>query len=278
MTITIGLTVGPQHGEMRDMRNCWTKAEELGVDVLYSADHFSAMIMDEDQALRTTRGADYGKPKVGGMNFEGTTIQAAMAVTTTKARIGCICHAIGFRNPNLMADIARTIDHLSGGRFILGMGSGYLRYDYEEYGYDFGTQTSRSLDLARDLPIIKARFAKLNPAPMGPMPLLIASMGEKIGMRVVAEHADLWHVYGPMDKIRQKTEVLRGICQEVGRNFSDIELTTYYWPQISGFKEHPGDYLAEGIKHLVLVAQGPTWDLGQVREIIQWRDKLPKDA
>jgi alkanesulfonate monooxygenase SsuD/methylene tetrahydromethanopterin reductase-like flavin-dependent oxidoreductase (luciferase family) len=224
---------------MRDMRNAWTKAEELGVDVLYSADHFHDQIHDADQALRVTRGAEYGKVAHGGSCFEGTTIQAAMAVTTTRARIGCICHAIGFRNPNLMADIARTIDHLSGGRFILGMGTGYLKADYEDYGYEFGTQTSRSLDLARGIPIIKERFKKLVPPPMGPMPLLIASMGEKIGMRIVAEHADMWHVYGPIDKIREKIAVLRNICREVGRNFDDIESTTYYWPQIQGCDDDP---------------------------------------
>jgi alkanesulfonate monooxygenase SsuD/methylene tetrahydromethanopterin reductase-like flavin-dependent oxidoreductase (luciferase family) len=224
---------------MRDMRNAWTKAEELGVDVLYSADHFHDQIHDADQALRVTRGAEYGKVAHGGACFEGTTIQAAMAVTTTRARIGCICHAIGFRNPNLMADIARTIDHLSGGRFILGMGTGYLKADYEDYGYEFGTQTSRSLDLARGIPIIKERFKKLVPPPMGPMPLLIASMGEKIGMRIVAEHADMWHVYGPIDKIREKIAVLRNICREVGRNFDDIESTTYYWPQIQGCDDDP---------------------------------------
>ena len=103
-------------------------------------------------------------------------------------------------------------------------------------------------------------------------------MGEKIGMRVVAEHADLWHAYGPIDKILEKTAVLKNICKEVGRDFNDIEVTTYYWPQIMGSDDDPMIYLNEGIKHLVLVAQGPKRDLGQVREILQWRNKLPKDA
>ena len=177
-----------------------------------------------------------------------------------------------------MADIARTIDHLSNCRFILGLGTGYLKADYEEYGYEFGTQTSRAIEMGRQIPIIKDRFKKLNPQPMGPMPLLIASMGEKIGMRIVAEHADLWHVYGPINKIRQKIAVLKEICKEVGRDFNDIELTTYYWPQILGADDDPNIYLAEGIRHLVLTTQGPDWDMGQVREILAWRDALPVDA
>ncbi|MET0658991.1 MAG: LLM class flavin-dependent oxidoreductase [Steroidobacteraceae bacterium] len=122
MKITIGLQVSPQHGDFRDMRNAWMKAEEMGVDCLYTADHFNAMILDEAQALRTTTGGEYGKTRRG-KNFEGTIVQAAMATTTTRARIGCIVHANSYRNPNLMADIARTIDHASGGRFILGMGT-----------------------------------------------------------------------------------------------------------------------------------------------------------
>jgi probable F420-dependent oxidoreductase len=275
MTVTIGLQISPQHGEMRDMRNAWMEAEALGVDCLYTADHFNAMILDEDQALRTTHGEQYGKTKRG-KNFEATTIQAAMAVTTTRTRIGCIVHGNSYRNPNLMADIARTIDHLSGGRFILGMGTGYLKEDYEEYGYEFGTQTSRAQDLARDIPIIKARLAKLNPPPLGPMPLLIASMGEKIGMRIVAEHADMWQVYGPVEKIREKCAALRGICAEVGRNFSEIELVTYYFPQMMGGKDaDPNIFLELGIRHIVLVAEGPKWDLGQLREILAWRKGLP---
>ena len=129
-------------------------------------------------------------------------------------------------------------------------------------------------DLARAVPVIKERMKKLHPAPMGPTPLLIASMGEKIGMRIVAEHADMWHVFGPIEKIRAKIEVLRGFCDEIGRDFNEIELTANYFPQILGRDDDPDIYLAEGIRHLVLVAEGPKWDLGQVREILAWRDTL----
>jgi alkanesulfonate monooxygenase SsuD/methylene tetrahydromethanopterin reductase-like flavin-dependent oxidoreductase (luciferase family) len=100
-------------------------------------------------------------------------------------------------------------------------------------------------------------------------------MGERIGMRVVAEHADMWHVFGPIETIRAKIQVLRRLCDEVGRDFNEIELTTNYWPQILGRDDDPNIYLAEGIRHLVLVAEGPKWDLGQVREILAWRDSLP---
>ncbi|MET0985589.1 MAG: LLM class flavin-dependent oxidoreductase, partial [Steroidobacteraceae bacterium] len=202
-----------------------------------------------------------------------------MAATTTRARIGCIVHANSYRNPNLMADIARTIDHACGGRFILGMGTGYLKADYDDYGYEFGTQTDRALAFARDIPIIKERLRKLTPPPLGPMPLLIASMGERIGMRVVAEHADLWHVYGPIEKIRQKCAALREICKEIGRDFDSIERVTYYFPQMMGNRDaDPSIYLQEGIRHIVVVAEGPKWDLGQLREVLSWRATAEKQA
>src|SRR5262245_57734187 len=224
--IKIGFQLCPQHGTYQQLRKQWMAAEELGADGLYSADHFFSQVPTIEAAQ-----GDY-PATFGGLNFEGTTIQAAMAATTTRAEIGCIVHANSYRNPNLMADIARTIDHISGGRFILGMGSGYLQQDYDEYGYEFGTARSRLLDLARDMPIIKARLGKLNPPTIRRIPLLSASMGEKIGMPIVAKHADAWHVFGPEHKIREKYEALQRICSEQGRDPAEIEVMANCMPQL----------------------------------------------
>ena len=108
-----------------------------------------------------------------------------MAATATHPEIGCLVHAIGYRNPNLMADMARTIDHISGGRFILGLGTGYLEQDYVEYGYEWTTQKERSLELAAKIPIIRDRLDRLAPPPLRKMPFLIASMGGKIGLETI---------------------------------------------------------------------------------------------
>ncbi|MGE0284043.1 MAG: LLM class F420-dependent oxidoreductase [Rhizobiaceae bacterium] len=266
--IKIGFHLGPQHGEYRRMRDQWLAAEELGVDALYSADHFFA------QSIEIDAGKGERPPSKPGANFEGMTIQAAMAATTTRPEIGCIVHAIGYRNPHLMADMARTIDHISGGRFILGLGSGYLEQDYLEYGYAWTSQKERSLELAAKIPIIKDRLEQLEPPPLRRMPLLIGAMGEKIGIPTVARHADIWHVYGTAEVVAAKIERLKECCAEIGRPFEEIELATWYLPGIMGISNSPDDILALGIRNLINLQAGPDWDLGIIRELIAWRDNL----
>ncbi len=266
--IKIGFHLGPQHGDYRTMRDQWLAAEELGVDALYSADHFFA------QSIEIDAGRGERPPDAAGANYEGMTLQAAMAATTTRPEIGCIVQAIGYRNPHLMADMARTIDHISGGRFILGLGTGYLEKDFVEYGYEWTSQKDRSLELAAKIPVILDRMAKLNPQPLRKIPLLIGAMGEKIGIPTVARHADIWHVYGTAEVVADKIERLKECCAEIGRPFEEIELATWYLPGIMGISNSPDDILALGIRNLINLQAGPDWDLGVIRELIQWRAAL----
>jgi probable F420-dependent oxidoreductase len=256
MGVTIGFQVIPQHGDYEPMKRAWLEADELGVDRIYTWDHFYPLSGDRD-----------------GKHFESLTIQAAMAALTRNAEVSSLVIANSYRNPNLLADMARTIDHISGGRFILGIGSGWCEKDYDEYGYEFGTTGSRLRDLARDLPIIRARWERLNPPPLRRIPILIGGGGEKVTLRIAAEHADIWHSFGDPQTLKRKSDVLDTWCAEIGRDPAEIQRSTSV-ARLDGVLRNPDDYLELGFTDFVVSAQGPDWDLTALRTVLAWRDSL----
>jgi probable F420-dependent oxidoreductase len=256
MSVTIGLQVIPQHGDYEQMKRAWVEADELGVDRIYNWDHFYPLAGDRN-----------------GKHFESLTIQAAMAALTSKAEISSLVICNSYRNPNLLADMARTIDHISGGRFILGIGSGWFEKDYDEYGYEFGTAGSRLRALARDLPIIKARWEKLNPPPVRRIPILIGGGGEKVTLRIVAEHADIWHSFGDPETMKHKSAVLDDWCAQVGRDPAEIQRSTTI-NRMTGEARDPRAYLELGFTDFVVSIQGPDWDLEPLRRALAWRDSV----
>lgn len=179
-------------GDMKQMRERWIETEALGADVLWVADHFHAQVVSEDNFESASHSGVDPRAK----NFESTTIQAGWPRRPRVPASAASCTRTATGIPTRWRDIARTIDHIAGVRYIPGMGAGYLRPDDDEYRYDYGTTTSRLQDFARNLPVIKTRMKKLNPPPLGSLPMMIASMGDKLGLRIVAEHVDMWQVYG----------------------------------------------------------------------------------
>ena len=255
MSVRIGLQVQPQHSTFDQMRDAWLEAEELGVDTLFTWDHFYPL---------------YGPPD--GEHFECLTTLGAMAQVTSRAQIGALVVCNSYRNPELLADAHRTIDHISGGRCILGIGAGWFERDYDEYGYEFGTAPDRLRALARDLPRIEDRLAKLNPGPIGPLPILIGGSGPKVTLRLVAKHASMWHSFGDLAAYREKSENLAGHCAAAGRDPSEIEHT---WGVHGDLLEHIDDLHAAGVGHFIVGAGGGPggYDLEPLREAIAWRDR-----
>ena len=244
----VGVQFHPQHTSIEDLRAAWQAADRMGVDSIWTWDHFYPL---------------YGEPD--GSHYEGWSLLAAMAVDTTQARFGMLVTCNSYRNPELLADMARTVDHLSGGRLILGIGAGWFERDYQEYGYEFGTPGSRLRDLESALQRIEARLAKLNPPPLGPLPLLIGGGGEKVTLRLVAEHADAWNSFGPPERFAEKNRILDEWCDRVGRDPAAIERTVAF----NSAREiaQLDDFLEAGATHVIL-GRGHPFDLDPVQSLL----------
>ncbi len=252
--VRIGFQLQPQHADYQTIRRAAAEAEELGVDILFNWDHFYPL---------------YGEPE--GLHFECWTMLAAWAEQTSRVEIGALVTCNSYRNPELLADMARTVDHISDGRLILGIGSGWFEKDYQEYGYEFGTAGGRLDDLAEALPRIESRFAKLNPAPTRKIPVLIGGGGEKKTLRLVAKHADIWHSFGDLETVERKLGILKQHCAEVGRDPAEIEVST----AVQGKPAESGPALAErGVSLFTVSGGGPDYDFSELREWISWRDEV----
>jgi len=248
----IGVHIRPQHTTIQAMRAAWKGADALGVDSITVWDHFYPLTGDP-----------------AGAHFECWSLLAAMACETRHAQIGAIVSAIGYRNPDLLADIARTVDHLSGGRLVLGLGAGNSERDHQDYGFNWGTPGERLTRLRDGIKRIRARLHTLNPPPVGLMPILIGGGGEQVTLRIVAEYADMSNTPGTPDVVRHKNDVIDTWCRKVGREPAQIERTCNI--PISAV-DHMDDYVQAGAQRLQIQLDHP-FDLEPVERALQLRDR-----
>ena len=208
------------------LRDACLAAEAAGWDSLWIDDH---LLADE---------GDPTDPKL-----EGWSTLSALAVLTTRPRLGLLVAANTFRNPGLTAKAATTIDHLSGGRFVLGLGGGWFEREHDAFGIEFGAGFGERLDrLDEAVGLIRrlldgetvthdGRFYAMHdavcaPRPLQPrLPILIGGSGPTKTLRTAARDADLWNGYGAPGRIAETSQILSQRCAEVGRPFEAIERT-----------------------------------------------------
>jgi F420-dependent oxidoreductase-like protein len=219
MGLNLGVHIGQQNLPMAELRSLWRRLDQAGVDWISAWDHF------------------YEAPPKNGTepHFEALTTLGALAAETRNARIGALVFYVGYRNPALLAKAATTLDHLSDGRFELGLGAGWHIWEASAYGYAFPDIGTRLDMLEEAVQIIRRMLteerttfsgkhflvddASCLPAPVQPrLPIWIGGVGEKRTLSIVAEHADGWNAaYLPADEFARLNDVLNDWCERVER-------------------------------------------------------------
>ena len=261
----IGVQLAPQHATYAQLRDAVRRAEDLGVDAIFNWDHFFPLTEPLD-----------------GSHYEAWTVLASIAEITDRVEFGPLVNCSSYRNPDLQADMARTVDHISAGatgtgRLIFGTGSGWAERDYDGYNYPFGTAGSRLDGLAADLPRIRSRWDAVNPPPTRPIPILIGGQGEQKTLRLVARHADIWHAFTRLEDLPRKIGILHDWCAREGRDPAEIELSSGY--TVRGFGPLLEDDGAKrlhalGARLLIPAIDGPDYDLSLLTPLLQWRDQV----
>ena len=202
-------------------------ADRLGYDTLWTWDHLYPIVGDSH-----------------GPNYEGWLTITAWAARTRRIRIGLLVGANPYREPTLVAKMATTLDHISGGRTILGIGGAWNDEEAEAFGFPFGTGMPERLRwLGEALPVMRGMLDGREPSALGPryrarrtrnlpgplqdrLPILIGGMGPRVTMRLVALYADMNNVGGgDVERVRDLDQVLVNHCEAVGRDPAEIERT-----------------------------------------------------
>ncbi|MEO8603419.1 MAG: LLM class F420-dependent oxidoreductase [bacterium] len=224
--IRFGIQTGQQLIEWRDMLSLWQRADAWGFHSLWNFDHFYPIFVDPE-----------------GPCLESWTTLAALAQATTRARIGALVNGNTYRHPSLTAKMAVTLDHISGGRLNLGIGAGWFELEHRQLGFDFKTVPARLQALDEACQIIKGLLTQPRTTLAGkhyqvsealglPLPvqrphppILIGGTGEKVLLKLVARHADMWNASADVGRMAHLIGVIARHCEAIGRDPDSIEKT-----------------------------------------------------
>jgi alkanesulfonate monooxygenase SsuD/methylene tetrahydromethanopterin reductase-like flavin-dependent oxidoreductase (luciferase family) len=228
-SVRFGLQLWPQSTTWPEVRDAAVAAEAAGWDSIWTWDHLLAIQGPWRQPI-----------------YEGWTFLAGVASITSRVRVGLMVGANTFRNPGLTTKLATTLDHVSNGRAVLGIGGAWFEREHEAFGFDFGNSPGERLDwLGEAVPLMRrlldgeqvthqGRFytfteALCEPRPIqAHLPILIGGSGPRKTLPIVAQHGDAWNTSGELDEVKTSLDLLAGYCAEAGRNLSDIELTVSF--------------------------------------------------
>jgi alkanesulfonate monooxygenase SsuD/methylene tetrahydromethanopterin reductase-like flavin-dependent oxidoreductase (luciferase family) len=226
MALGLGILLWSQGGSWPDFERSARLIDRLGYDHLWTWDHLYAIFGNPYQPI-----------------FEGWAAITASAQVTARVRVGLMVGANTFRNPALVAKSATTLDHISGGRAILGLGGAWHELEHRAHGIDFGSSAGQRLDwLEEAVSVSRAlldgkevthdgpryHFDRLRHSPepiQGHLPIMIGGIGEQKTLRTVARHADMWNAFGSVETLRHKVDVLMRHCEAEGRDPAEIEFT-----------------------------------------------------
>jgi alkanesulfonate monooxygenase SsuD/methylene tetrahydromethanopterin reductase-like flavin-dependent oxidoreductase (luciferase family) len=223
--VKLGALCWNQYTDWKALREAGIRADRLGYASLWTWDHLYPIVGSDDGPI-----------------LEGWLTLAAWAERTERAKVGLMVGANPFRNPALVAKMVTTLDHISGGRAVLGIGGAWFETEHNAYGFEFGGSPGERLRwLEEAVQIMRGmlhgtepsgsryyatREVRNDPAPVQErLPLLIGGGGEKKTLRIVARYADACNVGGGFASVKRKDEILRRHCEEVGRDESEIERT-----------------------------------------------------
>jgi len=226
--LRFGIHTLPHHTTWTDIAAVWEEADGLGLDSAFVFDHF--MPIQGDQK---------------GPCLEGWTLLAALAARTKRLRVGVLVTGNTYRWPALLAKMAATVDHVSGGRLILGMGAGWFEREHQAYGIPFHTPGGRARRLVESVEVVKKLFTQesttyagkyyqLKDAPFMPRavqrphpPILIGGMGPKVIQPLAARHAQIWHFFASDPRrVQQLCTGFDDLCRAAGRDPAEVEKST----------------------------------------------------
>jgi F420-dependent oxidoreductase-like protein len=227
--VRFGLQLWPQHTTWPEYRDASLAAEAAEWDSIWTWDHLLAIQGPWQQPI-----------------FEGWGLLHAVAAVTSRVRIGLMVGANTFRNPGVTAKLATTLDHVSDGRAVLGIGGAWFEREHEAFGIDFGATVGERLDkLEEAVPLMRrlldgeqvshdGRFYTFTDALSEPrpvqahLPILVGGSGPQKTLRTVARHADGWNTNGDVATLRDRLDILAGHCDDAGRDMGEIELTVSF--------------------------------------------------